>query len=83
MTYPDVSHDVSYAISTKYGRRVCAASTKLVVDLELTAAHAGPHENGVGRAADATGGPEVGEHAHEEIMIKSFASKCCEGWKGR
>ena len=71
VTYPDVSDDVSYVISTKYdGRRVCVASAKLVVDLELTAAHAGPHEDGAGTTADATGGPKVGEHAHEEIMIK-------------
>ena len=32
-----------------------------------TAARMGPHDGGAGRAADAPGRPEVGEHAAEEI----------------
>ena len=38
--------------------RVFAGSVKPVVALELTAARAGPHDGGAGRAADALGGPD-------------------------
>ena len=57
-TYPDVS-DVSYVITTNYGRLLCAGSGKLLADLERMAARAGPHEDGVGWTADALGGRKV------------------------
>ena len=51
------------------GRLVCAGRVKHVVDLDLTAARARPHDGGTGRAADAPGGPEVGGHTPEGITI--------------
>ena len=53
-----------------YGWHVCAGRLKYVVDLDLTVARAGPHDGGAGRAANAPGRPEVGEHAPEEITIR-------------
>ena len=52
------------------GRHVCAGRVKRVVDLDLTVARAGPHDGGIGRAADAPGGPVVGGHAPEGITTK-------------
>ena len=64
-------HDVTtYVIVTERGRRVCAGRAKHVVDLDLAVARTGPHEVGAGRAADPPGGPEVGEHAPEQIATK-------------
>ena len=37
-----------------------------VVDLDLTVASTGPHDGGIGTVADASGGPEVGEHLPKE-----------------
>ena len=66
-----ILHDITtYVIATKHGRRVCAGRAKHVVDLDLAVARTGPHEVGAGRAAGPPGGPEVGEHAPEEIVIK-------------
>ena len=64
-------HDITtYAIATKRGRRVCAGRAKHVVDPDLAVARTGPHEVGAGRTANPPGGPEVGEHASEEIATK-------------
>ena len=52
------------------GWHVCAGRVKHVVDLDLTVARIGPHDEGARRAAKAPGGPEVGHHAPERITIK-------------
>ena len=52
------------------GWHACAGRVKHVVGLDLTVARAGPHDGGTGRAADAPGGPEVGENAPEGITIR-------------
>ena len=63
----DITTDV---IATKRQRRVWAGWANHVVDLDLAVARTGPHEVGDGRAAGPLGGPEVGEHASEEIATK-------------
>ena len=45
---------------------VCVGRVKHV-DLDLAVARTGPHDGGAVRVADAPGGPEVEEHAPEEI----------------
>ena len=67
----------TYVIATKHGRRVCAGRAKHVVDLDLAVARTGPHEVGAGRATDPPGGPEVGEHAPEEVATR-YSS--CDEW---
>ena len=52
------------------GWHVCAGRVKHVVDLDLTVARTGPHDGGAGKVADASGGPEGGEHAPEGITTK-------------
>ena len=52
------------------GWHVCAGCVKHVVDLDLTVARTGRHDDGAGREADAPGGSEVGEYAPEGITIK-------------
>ena len=52
-----------------FGPRVGEMSklSTMLLDLELMKAPcAGPHDDGAGKAADAPGGPDVGEHAPEE-----------------
>lgn len=66
---------VSYAIATKPWWHGYAGRVKHVVALELTAARAGPHDGGVGKAVDAPGGPEVGKQRnqrnHDKIRLLS------------
>ena len=52
---------------------ICAGRVKHVVDLDLTVARLGPHDGGAGRAADASWGAAVREHAREEITIKEHS----------
>ena len=52
------------------GWLVCAGRVKHVVDLDLTVARTCPHHDGARRAADASGGPEVGDHALKGITIQ-------------
>ena len=61
---------MSCVIATKLGWHEGAGRVKHVVDLHLTVTRTGPHDNGVGRAADAPGGPKVGEHTPEGITTK-------------
>ena len=49
------------------GWHVCAGRVTNVADLDLAVARTGPHDGGAVRVADAPGGPEVEEHAPEEI----------------
>lgn len=45
------------------------------VDLGLTAVVTGPHDGGAGKAADARGGPEVGEYAFEDLTINNITCR--------
>ena len=64
--FPDVRMDnmTSYIYHRDESWMACMyrACEKHVVDLDLKAARTRPHDGGAGRAADAPGGPEVGEH---------------------
>lgn len=70
---PRKQSGVSYVIATKRGRRVCAGSEILVVDLEFIATRAGPHDDGTVRTSETPRGSEVGEHSTEELTIKYHA----------
>ena len=61
---------VAYVIATKHGRRACAGSRKLVVDLELAAARKGPHDYGAARTVDSPGEQEVEKRSQEENPTK-------------
>ena len=63
-------HHLRHRHHTWFGRRACAGWAKHVVDLDVAVARAGPHEVGAGRTAKPPGGPQVGEHAPEEIATK-------------
>ena len=52
------------------GWHVCGGRVKHIVDLDLTVAYTGPHDDGASRAADAPGRPEIGGHTPEGITIK-------------
>ena len=53
------------------GWHVCAGRVKYVVYLDLTVVRTGPRDDGAGRAADAPGGPDVGEHTPEGVTMKT------------
>ena len=53
------------------GWHVCAGHVKHVVDFDLTVGRKGSHDDGAGRAADAPGGPDVGEHTPEGVTMKT------------
>ena len=54
------------------GWHACAGRVKHVVDLDLTDAREGPHEDGAGRVTNAPRRPEVRHNAPEGITKKTY-----------